>query len=101
MKKYSALPSAREASPSHGWQRAWRDAQPRKKRMTMTFVGAGGLSGRQAYTWAKNFGITSRDLEKGWLGGGNTGRQHDDSIRSNYACKTPLPADLRKVAVAV
>ena len=84
MKKYSAFAVAREALRHHtGWQRAWRDAQP-KKRYDVIIVGAGGHGLATAYYLGKNFGITNvAILEKGWLGGGNTGR-NTTIIRSNY-----------------
>ncbi|MEX3314917.1 sarcosine oxidase subunit beta family protein [Sulfitobacter sp. PS-8MA] len=84
MKKYSVFAVAREAMRHHsGWPRAWRDAQP-KKRYDVIIVGAGGHGLATAYYLGKNFGITNvAVLEKGWLGGGNTGR-NTTIIRSNY-----------------
>ena len=84
MKKYSAFAIAREALRHHtGWTRAWRDAQP-KKRYDVIIIGAGGHGLATAYYLGKNFGITNvAILEKGWLGGGNTGR-NTTIIRSNY-----------------
>ncbi|MGJ8547193.1 MAG: sarcosine oxidase subunit beta family protein [Sulfitobacter sp.] len=84
MKKYSAFAVAREALRHHtGWTRAWRDAQP-KKRYDVIIIGAGGHGLATAYYLGKNFGITNvAILEKGWLGGGNTGR-NTTIIRSNY-----------------
>lgn len=47
-------------------------------------VGAGGHGLATAYYLAKNHGITDvAVLEKGWLGGGNTGR-NTTVVRSNY-----------------
>tara|TARA_B100000902_G_scaffold6034_1_gene7872 strand:+ start:1321 stop:2568 length:1248 start_codon:yes stop_codon:yes gene_type:complete len=84
MKKYSAFALVKEAFNNHlGWERAWRYAQP-KKRYKVIIVGAGGHGLATAYYLGKNFGI--RDvavIEKGWLGGGNTGR-NTTIIRSNY-----------------
>ncbi len=84
MKKYSAFALVKEAFNNHlGWGRAWRHAQP-KKRYKVIIVGAGGHGLATAYYLGKNFGI--RDvavIEKGWLGGGNTGR-NTTIIRSNY-----------------
>jgi sarcosine oxidase subunit beta len=65
------------------WARQWRDAQP-KASYDVVIVGAGGHGLATAYYLAKNHGI--RDvavLDKGWLGGGNTGR-NTTIIRSNY-----------------
>ncbi len=84
MRKYSAFAIAREAFRHHsGWQRAWRSPEP-KKSYQVVIVGAGGHGLATAYYLAKNHGI--RDIaviEKGWLGGGNTGR-NTTIIRSNY-----------------
>jgi sarcosine oxidase subunit beta len=84
MKKYSVFAVAREAMRQHtGWERAWRDAAP-KKRYDVIIIGAGGHGLATAYYLGKNFGITNvAILEKGWLGGGNTGR-NTTIIRSNY-----------------
>ncbi|MEH6645397.1 sarcosine oxidase subunit beta family protein [Sulfitobacter sp.] len=84
MKKYSVFAVAREAMRHHtGWTRAWRDAAP-KKHYDAIIIGAGGHGLATAYYLGKNFGITNvAILEKGWLGGGNTGR-NTTIIRSNY-----------------
>jgi len=84
MKKYSVFAVAREAMRHHtGWDRAWRDAQPKAK-YDVIIIGAGGHGLATAYYLGKNFGITNvAILEKGWLGGGNTGR-NTTIIRSNY-----------------
>ncbi|WP_116596998.1 sarcosine oxidase subunit beta family protein [Primorskyibacter marinus] len=84
MKRYSAFAIAKEALRDHiGWDRAWRRATP-KKRYDVVIVGAGGHGLATAYYLGKNFGITNvAVLEKGWLGGGNTGR-NTTIIRSNY-----------------
>ena len=50
----------------------------------MIIVGAGGHGLATAYYLGKNFGIPNvAVIEKGWLGGGNTGR-NTTIIRSNY-----------------
>ncbi|ETX14338.1 sarcosine oxidase subunit beta [Roseivivax halodurans JCM 10272] len=84
MKHYSAFAIAREALRGHtGWERAWRAASP-KKHYDVIIVGAGGHGLATAYYLGKNFGITNvAVIEKGWLGGGNTGR-NTTIIRSNY-----------------
>ena len=84
MKKYSAFALAKEAFNNHlGWQRAWQQAEP-KKNYKIVIVGAGGHGLATAYYLGKNFGIKDvAVVEKGWLGGGNTGR-NTTIIRSNY-----------------
>ncbi|RKF16653.1 sarcosine oxidase subunit beta family protein [Roseovarius spongiae] len=84
MKKYSAFAVAREALRQHtGWERAWASPEPRAK-YDVIIIGAGGHGLATAYYLGKNFGITNvAILEKGWLGGGNTGR-NTTIIRSNY-----------------
>lgn len=84
MKRYSAFAIAREAFRHHtGWTRAWRSPEP-KKRYDVVIVGAGGHGLATAYWLGRNHGITNvAVLEKGWLGGGNTGR-NTTIIRSNY-----------------
>ncbi|MEP6319847.1 MAG: sarcosine oxidase subunit beta family protein, partial [Paracoccaceae bacterium] len=50
----------------------------------VVIIGAGGHGLASAYYLGKNFGITNvAVIEKGWLGGGNTGR-NTTVIRSNY-----------------
>ena len=66
-----------------GWRPAWRDADPRPEYDTIV-VGGGGHGLATAYYLAKEHGITDvAVLEKGWLGGGNVGR-NTTIIRSNY-----------------
>ncbi|RYH03336.1 sarcosine oxidase subunit beta family protein [Salipiger sp. IMCC34102] len=84
MKRYSAFAVAREAFRQHtGWNKAWGHSEPKSK-YDVIVVGAGGHGLATAYYLGKNFGITNvAVLEKGWLGGGNTGR-NTTIIRSNY-----------------
>ncbi|MEE9453457.1 MAG: sarcosine oxidase subunit beta family protein [Paracoccaceae bacterium] len=84
MKRYSAFAILREAARFHsGWERAWRSPAPADA-YDVIIVGAGGHGLATAYYLAKNHGITNvAVLEKGWLGGGNTGR-NTTIIRSNY-----------------
>ncbi len=84
MNRYSVFALARAALDWHqGWERAWRYAQP-KSRYDALIVGAGGHGLATAYYLARNHGITNLAvLDKGWLGGGNTGR-NTTIIRSNY-----------------
>ena len=84
MKRYSVFAIAREAARYHmGWERAWASPEP-KASYDAIIVGAGGHGLATAYYLGKNFGITNvAVIEKGWLGGGNTGR-NTTIIRSNY-----------------
>ena len=82
--RYSALALARHALTGHrDWPRAWRDPEP-KPRYDAIIVGGGGHGLATAYYLAKNHGLANvAVLEKGWLGGGNTGR-NTTVVRSNY-----------------
>ncbi|OHC50576.1 MAG: sarcosine oxidase subunit beta [Rhodobacteraceae bacterium GWF1_65_7] len=84
MKRYSVFAIAREALRYHqGWEKAWRSPAP-KAAYDAIIIGAGGHGLATAYYLGKNFGITNvAIIEKGWLGGGNTGR-NTTIIRSNY-----------------
>jgi len=84
MQRYSVFAVAKEAFRMHmGWERAWRSHAPRQ-RYSVVIVGAGGHGLATAYWLGKNHGITDvAIIEKGWLGGGNTGR-NTTIIRSNY-----------------
>jgi len=84
MTRYSVFAIAREAMRQHkGWTRAWASPEP-KPHYDVVIVGAGGHGLATAYYLGRNFGITNvAVLEKGWLGGGNTGR-NTTIIRSNY-----------------
>ncbi len=84
MKRYSVFAVAREALRYHqGWGRAWRSPEPQKKYEAI-IIGAGGHGLATAYYLGKNHGLKNvAILEKGWLGGGNTGR-NTTIIRSNY-----------------
>jgi sarcosine oxidase subunit beta len=96
MRRYSAFAVAREAFNHHqGWERAWRSPDP-KPCYEVVIIGAGGHGLATAYYLAKNHGITNvAVLEKGWLGGGNTGR-NTTIIRSNYL--QPASAAIYKLA---
>lgn len=65
------------------WPQQWAKPEPRSD-YDVIIVGAGGHGLGAAYYLAKEHGITNvAVLEKGWLGGGNTGR-NTTIIRSNY-----------------
>jgi len=81
---YSAMTLLREAMRGHkGWKPAWRNPTPQKE-YDVVIIGGGGHGLATAYYLAKTHGITRvAVIEKGWLGGGNTGR-NTTAIRSNY-----------------
>lgn len=82
--KYSAWSIVRGALSGHRqWTPAWRDADP-KTAYDIIIVGGGGHGLATAYYLAKNHGIENiAVLERGWIGGGNTGR-NTTVVRSNY-----------------
>ena len=84
MSRYSAWTLLKESFNGHrGWQRQWADAVP-KDRYDIVIIGGGGHGLATAYYLAKVHGITNvAVLEKGWIGGGNTGR-NTTIVRSNY-----------------
>src|SRR5881392_2845017 len=66
-----------------GWERQWRAPEP-KSAYDAVIVGGGGHGLATAYYLAREHGLTDiAVLEKGYLGGGNTGR-NTTIVRSNY-----------------
>jgi len=83
-KKYSIFSLIKNSLSYHeNWQPVWRSPEP-KKEYDAIIIGGGGHGLTTAYYLAKNHGVTNvAVIEKGWLGGGNTGR-NTTIIRSNY-----------------
>ena len=66
-----------------GWKPAWRDPEP-KAEYDAVIIGGGGHGLSTAYYLAKNHGLRNiAVLEKGYLGGGNVGR-NTTIVRANY-----------------
>ncbi|WP_235784304.1 FAD-dependent oxidoreductase, partial [Brucella anthropi] len=84
MSRFSAASIIKNAlSGNKNWKPQWPNAEP-KAEYDVIIVGAGGHGLGAAYYLAKEHGITNvAVIEKGWLGGGNTGR-NTTIIRSNY-----------------
>ncbi len=84
MQHYSGFGLIKHALDHHeNWQRIWRNPTPKKK-YDVIIVGGGGHGLATAYYLAKEHGITNvAVIEKGFLGGGNTGR-NTTIVRSNY-----------------
>ncbi|WP_324742040.1 sarcosine oxidase subunit beta family protein [Tsuneonella sp. CC-YZS046] len=82
--RYSLFTLARQALSGHkGWRPAWRDAEPAEA-YDIVIVGGGGHGLATAHYLSRNHGITRvAVVEKGWIGGGNAGR-NTTIIRSNY-----------------
>ena len=84
MQKFSAWSLLKEAfGGQQGWKPQWRRATP-KAAYDAIVIGGGGHGLGTAYYLAAEHGLTNiAVLEKGWIGGGNTGR-NTTIIRSNY-----------------
>lgn len=87
MSRYSAFSLLRGAlNGQKHWQPAWRDPEP-KASYDIIIIGGGGHGLATAYYLAKVHGLKNiAVLEKGWIGGGNTGR-NTTIVRSNYRLK--------------
>ena len=89
--RYSIWSLLKHAMGGHkSWERAWRDPEP-KKSYDVIIVGGGGHGLATAYYLAKNHGIKNiAILEKGYVGGGNVGR-NTTIVRSNYMMQENTP----------
>jgi sarcosine oxidase subunit beta len=66
-----------------GWHPAWRDAKLQSA-YDVVVIGGGGHGLATAYYLAKEHGMRNvAVLERGWIGGGNSGR-NTQVVRSNY-----------------
>mgnify|MGYP002044533458 FL=1 len=83
-KKYSIFSIAKNALKGHkDWPKMWRSPEPREF-YDVIIIGGGGHGLGTAYYLAKEHGLKNiAVIEKGWIGGGNTGR-NTTIIRSNY-----------------
>jgi methylglutamate dehydrogenase subunit A len=82
--RFSALRVLKEGlTGNKGWTAHWRDPEP-KAEYDAIIIGGGGHGLSTAYYLAKNHGMTNiAVLEKGYLGGGNVGR-NTTIVRANY-----------------
>lgn len=95
--RYSAFNLLRNALSGHKhWKPVWREPEPASS-YDVIIIGGGGHGLATAYYLANEFGITNvAVLEKGWIGGGNVGR-NTTIVRSNYL----IPENIRFYELAM
>jgi len=89
--KYSIFSVVAQALKGQtGWEPVWRDPPP-KPAYDVAIVGGGGHGLATAFYLAKEHGISNvAVIEKGWIGGGNVGR-NTTIVRSNYLLPGNIP----------
>ncbi len=82
--RFSGLKVLKEGlTGNKGWTPHWRDPEP-KAEYDIVIIGGGGHGLSTAYYLAKEHGLTNiAVLEKGYIGGGNVGR-NTTIVRANY-----------------
>ncbi|MTJ04025.1 MAG: sarcosine oxidase subunit beta family protein [Sediminimonas qiaohouensis] len=82
--RFSGLRVLKEGlTGNKGWQPHWRDPEP-KPAYDMIIIGGGGHGLATAYYLAREHGLSNvAVLEKGYIGGGNVGR-NTTIVRANY-----------------
>ena len=82
--RFSALKVLTEGlTGNHGWRAHWRDPEPAEV-YDIVIIGGGGHGLSTAYYLAKEYGLKRiAVLEKGYIGGGNIGR-NTTIVRANY-----------------
>ncbi len=82
--RFSGLRVLKEGlTGNKGWTPHWRDPEP-KSEYDIVIIGGGGHGLSTAYYLAKEHGLTNiAVLEKGYIGGGNIGR-NTTIVRANY-----------------
>ena len=85
MRNYSVMNLLKQGLKGHkDWEPAWGLSTTPKNSYDAVIIGGGGHGLATAYYMAKEHGMTNiAVIEKGWIGGGNAGR-NTTIIRSNY-----------------